>query len=127
MPPPEKLGEATPIPRPPGFGGGPAGPADEHKAPPVVAPAPTAKPEGQAVKPAKGSGTVTLAILPEAVVLRGRTSLGKTPLFSIPLPAGTHLLTVVGEDKVKRGLSVQVQAGKNTIFKMKLDDIPPQR
>ncbi len=109
--------DPTPIRPPPGFGGGPPQPDEPRTAAAEPAPKPTARP----------SGTVTLAIFPEALVSRGKTTLGKTPLFNVSLPAGTHLLTVVGEDKVKRGLSVQVQAGKNSIFKLGLEDIPPAK
>jgi hypothetical protein len=96
--------------------------ANPHAAP--VAPASQKAP---AVLPAPKAGWVTLAILPEATVFKGKTELGKTPLFNFPLPVGTHLLTVVGDDKVKRGLSVQIQPAKNTAFKMQLSDIPASK
>ena len=119
--------DPIPIKPPPGFGGGPGtAEADPRgasqtgpKTPAVVEPPPKA--------PKAGTGTVTLAIFPEATVSRGKTVLGKTPLFAISLPVGTHLLTVVGDDKVKRLLSVQVQAGKNTPMRMDLTNIPPAK
>ncbi|MBS1149423.1 MAG: serine/threonine protein kinase [Myxococcaceae bacterium] len=120
------IGDATPIKPPPGFGGGPAAPEDPKAATPPAPP--KATPEAPVRAAPKGpTGSVTLAIFPEATVSRGRTVLGKTPLFNLSLPAGTHLLTVVGEDKVKRSLSVQVQAGKNTPLRFTLTDLPPAK
>ena len=84
----------------------------------------TARGPTEPTRPAVRNGTVTLAVFPEAMVFRKTVMLGKTPLFNLSLPPGTHLLTVIGEDKVKRGLSVQVVAGKNSMFKMALADIP---
>ncbi len=82
---------------------------------------------GTAVKAApKGqkTGTVTLVTFPEADVFRGKDRLGHTPLFNAELPVGTHLLTLVGADGVKRKLSVPVKLGKNKPLKMNLDDLP---
>ena len=125
--------DAKPIKPPPGFGGGPGSTAAPEDATVAVKPGATpAKPTAESPPVGKSGpraavGSVTLAIFPEALVSRGRTQLGKTPLFNVSLPAGTHLLTVVGDDKVKRELSVQVQGGKNTLFKLDLADIPAKR
>ena len=115
--------DPSPIKPPPGFGGGPAA-AEDPKTGPAPTPGKTAPADPTPARPVAKGGTVTLAIFPEATVSRGRTTLGKTPLFNVSLPAGTHMLTVVGDDKVKRALSVQVVAGKNTVFKLDLADIP---
>ncbi len=110
-------GLLEPIPIPSlGSGGAPA----EHLETKAVPLEPVPKVSAQV-----GTGTVTLAIFPEASVSRGKKNLGKTPLFNLSLPAGTYLLTVMGDDQVKRGLSVRVEAGKNTQFKLDLTDIPP--
>jgi hypothetical protein len=70
-------------------------------------------------------GSVTLVTFPEAEVFRGRQSLGRTPLFDLQLPLGTHMLTLVGMDGVKHVLSVPVaHEGKNAAIKVKLDELP---
>jgi serine/threonine-protein kinase len=75
--------------------------------------------------PQKPQGQFTLfTIPPGATVSRGRTELGKTPLVNYSLPAGNHLLTVVGADGKKRKLSVPVEAGKKQVFKFNLDELP---
>ena len=75
--------------------------------------------------PAKPQGQFTLfTIPPGATVLKGRTELGKTPLVNYSLPAGNHLLTVVGPDGKKRKLSVPVEVGKKQVFKFNLDELP---
>jgi serine/threonine protein kinase len=79
-------------------------------------------------KPVRGpTGKMTLIINPEAEVFLGRRSLGKTPLFNVPLPEGTHLLRIVGPDKRPRKLSVPIEAGKKTLHRFSLDDIPTAR
>ncbi|MBN1208485.1 MAG: protein kinase [Myxococcaceae bacterium] len=72
-------------------------------------------------------GKMTLIINPEAQVFRGKRSLGKTPMFNQPMPAGTHLLRIVGPDKKARVLSVQIGAGKTTSHRFSLSDIPEAR
>jgi serine/threonine protein kinase len=122
--------DPKPILPPPGFGGGPGAPEEAGRPPPgtPAGKTPGTTAETPVVKtPSRATGTMTLAIFPEAAVSRGRTALGKTPLFNVSLPAGTHLLTVVGDDKVKRSLSVQVQAGKNTPLRFQLNDLPPAK
>ncbi|HSP77762.1 MAG TPA: protein kinase [Myxococcaceae bacterium] len=69
-------------------------------------------------------GALTLVVLPEAEVYRGRVSLGKTPLFEKAMPVGTHLLRIKGADGKKRVLSVPIQEGKTAVFKLKLEEIP---
>jgi serine/threonine-protein kinase len=69
-------------------------------------------------------GTLTLIVQPEAEVFRGGRSLGKTPLFSKPLPVGTHRLRIVGADGKRRVLSVPIHAGKTAAFRLELESIP---
>jgi serine/threonine-protein kinase len=94
----------------------------------VQAPPPstTATPpkKGAAKKGSTGTGTITLVTFPESKVFRGNTSLGKTPLFNVELPVGTHLLTLVGDDGSRHALSVPVHAGKNPPVKVTLGDVP---
>ena len=71
-------------------------------------------------------GEVTLALIPEATVTKGSTKLGQGSLISFSLPVGTHLVTIRGDDGVKRKLSLQVTAGKNKPQRYRLDDLPPE-
>ncbi len=71
-----------------------------------------------------GNGFLTLVTFPEAYVSEGSKTLGKTPLFKVKLPAGTHLLTLVGTDGAKHQLSVPVAAGGTRAMKVKLADVP---
>ncbi len=52
--------------------------------------------------------------------------LGKGTMMSFSLNVGTHLVTVTGQDGVRRALSLQVGAGKNKAQKYRLDDLPAQ-
>jgi len=74
--------------------------------------------------PAVRTGSITVVTFPEATVFRGKQELGKTPLFNVELPLGTHMLTLVGSDGVRHILSVPVRDGKNSPIKVKLDDLP---
>ncbi len=73
-----------------------------------------------------GQGKLTLVIQPEAKVYLDSKLLGRTPLFNKSLPSGTHLLRVVGSDGKKRQLSVPIEQGKVTQFRIELRDIPEQ-
>jgi serine/threonine-protein kinase len=77
--------------------------------------------------PRGGQGMLTLIVQPEAEVFRAGRSLGRTPLFSTPLPVGTHRLRIVGADGKKHVLSVPIQAGKTAAFRMELDSIPLEK
>jgi hypothetical protein len=95
---------------------------------PAAAPPQTGKKPPAAAAVKKGpTGTLTLVTFPEAKVLKGSTELGTTPLFNVELPAGTHLLTLVGSDGSKHRLSVMVKAGKNAPLKVNLADVPNSR
>jgi hypothetical protein len=89
--------------------------------PPKNDPPPSAK---KPAKPKGPSGTVTLVTFPNATVMEGKNSLGTTPLFNLELTAGTHLLTLIGEDGAKHRLSLPVKQGKNAPLKLDLADLP---
>lgn len=77
------------------------------------------------LKPApRRPGQLTLVTFPEAKVFRGKELLGTTPLFQVPLPAGTHTLVLKGQDGVRRKLSAPIKSGKTTTFRLKLRDVP---
>ncbi|MBL8915088.1 MAG: serine/threonine protein kinase [Archangium sp.] len=76
--------------------------------------------------PPRQQGEVTLALIPEATVSKGSTRLGQGTFVTFSLPVGTHLVTIKGEDGVKRKLSLQVGAGKNKPQRYRLDDLPPE-
>ncbi|MDP2269881.1 MAG: serine/threonine-protein kinase [Archangium sp.] len=78
------------------------------------------------VRAPKEKGEVTLVVIPEATVMKGSTLLGKGTMMSFSLNVGTHLVTVTGQDGVRRVLSLQVGAGKNKAQKYRLDDLPAQ-
>ncbi|MEW6432156.1 MAG: protein kinase [Myxococcota bacterium] len=100
----------------------------DPKAPdPRVDPPRTQEPKSPTapVKP-RGQGEVTLVLLPEATVLKGKQELGRGMMMTFSLPSGTHLVTVVGPDGVKRKLSIPVAPGKNKPLKLKVDELPEQ-
>ncbi len=84
-------------------------------------------PEEKGGKARVAQGKMTLIINPEAEVMFGKKSLGKTPLFNAPLPVGTHLLRIVGADGKKRMLSVPIKKGETTMLRLGLQDIPTAR
>ncbi|HLK99586.1 MAG TPA: serine/threonine-protein kinase [Myxococcaceae bacterium] len=85
------------------------------------------EPEEKSGKARVAQGKMTLIINPEAEVLLGKKSLGKTPLFNTPLPVGTHLLRIVGADGKRRKLSVPIKKGETTMLRLGLNDIPVGR
>jgi hypothetical protein len=88
----------------------------------------TQNPNPTVVRPKvpKEQGEITLALIPEATVSKGNTRLGQGSLISFSLPVGTHLVTIRGEDGVKRKLSLQIGAGKNKPQRYRLEDLPPE-
>jgi eukaryotic-like serine/threonine-protein kinase len=79
-------------------------------------------------RPARvAQGKLTLVIFPESEVFLGKRSLGKTPLFNVPLPAGKHLLRIKGPDGKVRALSVPIEAGKLAMHRVPLENIPEAR
>jgi serine/threonine protein kinase len=111
--------------------GQPAGPASATADGGVPASATAAADTKEDDKPSKSprgpQGKMTLIINPEAEVFLGKRSLGKTPLFNAQLPAGTHLLRIVGPDRKQRMLSVPIEAGKTAMHRFSLKDIPEAR
>ncbi len=125
--PPPKPAKAAPAPAPANAAstnapssGAPRLPDDDELIQALASQAPSAPKER---KPA-GTGTFTLVTVPEATVMRGKTIIGKPPLFKASLPAGTHLLKLVSPDGTERVLSVPITAGKNTAFRVRLEDLP---
>ena len=113
---PEPLPEVPPaLPIPPSRVA-PLAPIEEAGPPPPVATKPP--------KPVAHLGTLTLLTDVPCQVLKGKGSLGTTPLFNVVLPVGTHLLTLVGPDGQHRLLSAPIGLGKNTAYRVKLSDLP---
>ncbi|MEW5740946.1 MAG: serine/threonine-protein kinase [Myxococcota bacterium] len=83
-------------------------------------------PRASEPKKPKAQGEVTLVLLPEATVLKGKQELGRGMMMTFSLPVGTHLVTVVGPDGVKRKLSLPVLAGKNKPLKLQVAELPEQ-
>jgi serine/threonine protein kinase len=105
------------------------GPVKAERPPPqpVNPVRPADQPSLRPAQPAvRERGELTLFILPEATVAKGGQLLGRGTQIVFSLPVGTHLVTVTGNDGVKRGLSLQVAAGRNRPQKFRLDDLPPQ-
>lgn len=93
--------------------------------PPPPQPSPTAPPGDEVPATAKvRKGALTLVTLPESTVRERGKVLGKTPLFSLPLSEGTHLLELVGPDGEVRVLSAPIQKGKTAAFRVVLADLP---
>ena len=72
----------------------------------------------------RGRGTITLVTKPEAQVFHGRQSLGKTPLFNAPLPAGSQTLRLKGPDGRWRVVTLPVRAGRNAAYRFELTSLP---
>ncbi|MBI3182882.1 MAG: serine/threonine protein kinase [Myxococcales bacterium] len=121
-------GELPPLPqfgaKPKASPAAPSAPAAEPAAPETAPAEEKSAEEKPAAKRARAAGTLTLLTSPEAEVREGRSRLGQTPLFNLALPAGTHRLTLVGPDGKRRFLSVPISAGKNTAFRIRLEDVP---
>jgi serine/threonine-protein kinase len=69
-------------------------------------------------------GTLTLVTRPEAEVYGGNRLLGATPLLNFPMPAGTHRVRVKGPDGVFHVLTAPIQSGRNTAYRLAIDDLP---
>lgn len=89
-------------------------------------PATTPKPRQGKSTPSGPAGDVTLVFPDGAKVLKGKDELGNGTMVSFSLPSGTHMLTIIGADGVKRRLSVQVSPGKNKAQKFTVNDLPTQ-
>lgn len=97
-------------------------PEPKEKEPPPK----TDPPRIDVARPPKERGEMTLVLIPEATVMKGTQLLGRGTMVTFSLPLGTHLVTVIGQDGVRRHLSLRVGAGKNRAQKYRLDDLPPQ-
>ncbi len=93
---------------------------------PVVVNPPVKPDQPVKVDQPRAKGEMTLVLIPEATVMKGAQLLGHGTMVSFSLNVGTHLVTVTGDDGVKRRLSLQVGAGKNKAQKYRLDDLPAQ-
>jgi serine/threonine protein kinase len=108
-------------------------PYDDKKAepealPPLPAKEPTARPDaGIAHTPPVKTGKLTLVTLPEAKVLIGSKSYGRTPLFNAAVPVGTHLIRLQGPDGRTHLFSVQISTDKPSRFRFSLADLPTER
>jgi serine/threonine-protein kinase len=71
-------------------------------------------------------GEVVLALLPTATVFKGKEQLASGAMVNFTLPSGTHMLTIVGSDGLKRKLSVKVLPGKNKAQKFQVADLPTE-
>jgi serine/threonine-protein kinase len=72
----------------------------------------------------RGKGKLTLVVMPEADVYRGKKLLGRTPMFNVELPVGEHRLFIIGPDKKRRRLSVPIELGKTEKLRLTLTEIP---
>jgi hypothetical protein len=90
----------------------------------AAAASPTVAAPKKAAAKKTSTGTITLVTFPESDVFKGKEHLGKTPLFNIELPVGTHMLNLVGSDGSRHSLSLPVRSGKNAPVKVNLDDVP---
>jgi hypothetical protein len=102
-------------------------PVEEKPLPTPVVNTPVQTPTPPQNNAKKEKGEVTLALIPEATVTtRAGQKLAEGTLVTFSLPIGTHLVTVIGPDRVKRSLSLRVGAGKNKAQRFRVDDLPPQ-
>lgn len=75
-------------------------------------------------RPKPQMGALTLVTMPASEVFRNGASLGKTPLFRVPMPVGTHLLKLKGPDGKLHNLSVPIEKDRTAAMKLKLDELP---
>jgi serine/threonine-protein kinase len=76
--------------------------------------------------PKGGTGEVTLVLLPHATVVSDGRAVGSGSVVTFSLPAGEHEVLIVGDDGLKRHLTLPVVAGKNKPLKLQVTDIPAQ-
>ncbi len=71
--------------------------------------------------PAPVNGLLRLDTSPWSEVYLGRKKLGITPIIDLRLPAGTHTLRLVNEQRgVEQRLQVAIPPGKTAVYKVKL-------
>ncbi|MGV3624532.1 MAG: serine/threonine protein kinase [Archangium sp.] len=99
---------------------------DSTPTPNVNDPPPDKKVDPTVRPPVREKGEITLVIPSGAVITKGKQKLAEGSMMSFTLPVGTHLLTVTGDDGVRRKLSLQVPPGKSKAQRFRLEDIPPE-
>jgi len=71
-------------------------------------------------KKAAKQGALSLQTTPWTLVFLGNKSLGETPLVNLPLPAGTHRLRLVNDEKkLSTTIEVQIKPGQTTTKRLK--------
>jgi hypothetical protein len=80
----------------------------------------TRTPRGGGTARTGESGGLTIATTPWSEVYLGRRHLGTTPLANVPLPAGTHTLTLRSPGRAARRESVTIRAGETTRVRLVL-------
>jgi eukaryotic-like serine/threonine-protein kinase len=89
----------------------------------AVAPKPEPKPEPAPA--AKGTGNVSLVIMPNGLkVMHNGVEIGKTPLFNAKLPAGKQVLKLVDASGTSKNLTVVVKADETVSVRSSWDVIP---
>ncbi len=76
-------------------------------------------------RPSGRTGNLTLVVKGVTANVYARKTgklLGQTPIIKLPMPAGKHVLNIVGADNKKRRLEVTIKAGETTQFK--LEELP---
>jgi serine/threonine-protein kinase len=69
----------------------------------------------------KADGFLRLDTSPWSIVYLGKRKLGLTPLVGVKLPAGTHKLTAVNDERdLKKTIQVTITPGKTTMLQVKL-------
>jgi hypothetical protein len=104
---------------------------EKKEAPEALSPPPAkeaaVRPDGGAHAPPVRMGKLTLLTVPEAKVLIGAKSYGRTPLFNAAVPVGMHLLRLQGPDGRIHLFSVQIFADKPARYRFSLADLPTER
>ncbi|MFN0063761.1 MAG: serine/threonine protein kinase [Myxococcaceae bacterium] len=93
----------------------------QSAAPPLAKPEPErweAPPPRAVVQKLQTFGTLTLVAFPEAEVRLGKQALGRTPLFSVPIPVGQHRLRLHLDNGERRFLNVRIKMGENTAHRV---------
>jgi hypothetical protein len=135
---------AIPIPQPHVSNSAPSVPVDTTSAPLVPSPGPSeSKPNSAAsdatkedslakavqraaAKPKSRDGRLRVKVKPWADMFLDGEHLGKTPLESVTVSAGSHSVILVNNElKIRRQLAVKVTAGKETLLKVDLESAEP--
>ena len=96
----------------------PADPDDEADLAPLTSP--TAGSPGKPAVKRLAKGFLSLQTTPWTLVYLGRKSLGETPLVTVALPAGTHRLRLVNDEKkLSTTIEVDIKPGQTTTKRLK--------